>query len=243
MHITEVQTSNHRRMKMKRISAVLITVFAIMVFSTTAAFPFPVGFGAFGGIGRGYYSMADLNSHIGNVGQDLGIVIDNVSNGINITLQGRVWFFNRISVTGGYQRLWAETEAESAETPLTYKAPCNVYMIGAAGTPFFIPNTFDINIGVNYCFARTTFGTNLDFGRRLREFKGNDTGYEILAEVVTNFIRPVEVGFQLGYRGLKVGELEDKYGRSPDEYYDYMGSTFQLDYSGFFFYLTAGIRL
>ncbi len=228
---------------MKKISSVLIASLTLPIILTGSAFSLPIGFSAFGGLGTGYYAMSHLNSHIGNIGQDLGVPIEGISSGINITLQGRIWFINRIAITGGYERLWADTEAESAEITLSYKAPCNLYFIGAAGTIISLPEVLDFNVGVNYTFASATFGTNLDFGRRLREFKGSDNGYEIFAEVTTNFIRPVEVGFQMGYRGLKIDGLVDKYGDSPDDYYDYMDYQFKLDYSGVFFYITVGIRL
>ena len=220
----------------------LVAALVLALFPTTIC-AIRIGFSIFGGIGNGYYDMTDLNNHIGKVAQETHRNIDQISSGVNVRLEGKLLMLDRFGISIGYEHYWADTAAELADPPLTYKAPADVYLFGGSVKVLSLPTIFDVNAAVNYCHIKTTFGTNYLSDRRLREFKGSDNGYELTAEVVTNFIRPVEVGILLGYRVLKVGGLEDKFGNQPQYYYDNITGSFELDYSGAYFYLTAGIRL
>ena len=203
---------------------------------------FPIGISIKGGIGQGYYSMDALNSHLRVARQEVsGTALKDLTKGINIALHGRLWLFQRYGVHLGYQHFWGDTEAGTENYTITYKTPADVYSIGGVVTVLSFPVLADINVGVNYCHIRSVYGSNLLTGAFLKEYKGNDNGYQVYAEAVTNFIRPVEIGFQLGYRGLKIKELEDKFGDVAE--FPYSGSRVVLDYSGIFFFVTAGIRL
>jgi hypothetical protein len=216
-------------------------VIAAVIFTSLPLYAakIPLGFSISGGIGKGYYAMTALNAHISAFRADYPGSIDDLSSGINLTAQGRVWFYNVIAVTGGYAYLYGETSDETGT--VIYETPANVYTLGLVGTLYKIPDVVDLDIGVDYLWCSSVFGTNLFSGNRLTEFKGEDNGYQIYGEAITNFIRPVEIGFQFGYRMLKVENLIDRRGNPPETYIDWGVSKMTLDYSGLYFYLTVGI--
>jgi hypothetical protein len=220
-----------------------IGVLAMLSSVPQAARAFPLGFSAVGGIGAGYYSMAEMNRHIGLVAQDRKVGLDGIASGVNFRIEGRIWILIPVpfALTGGYEHFWGDTEATGSETTmLSYRAPSDVYTIGAIVVVLRIENVFDLCVGANECFASGVYGTNELVERRLSEFKGKDQGYEAYAEVHTNFLNPIEVGMQLGYRGLTIDTFKSK---SGDVGFFETNRKIEIDYSGAFFYLTTGIRL
>ncbi len=203
---------------------------------------FPIGVSMRAGIGVSYYSMGELDDHFNDVTRDYGVEIPDLTKGVNVMLQGRVWLYDFIAASGGFEHFWGESELETGSvSPITYKAPANVYTIGGALKAFSITDVLDVIVGVNGCFTKSTFGTNLLTSRRLSEYKANKWGMELFVEAASNFLNPVELSVQMGYRRLTVDGFEDKYG-NPANFPD---STIPiaLDYGGPFFYLTSGIRL
>ena len=166
--------------------------------------------------------------------------LDELSSGVNFRIEGRVWMFDLFAVTGGFEHFWGATESEGTASSLSYRAPSDVYTLGAIVAVLKIENAFNLCVGSNLCFAESVFGTNEVIARRLSEFKGEDQGYEIYAEAHTNFLNPIEVGFQLGYRGLAIETFTDKYGDTASFE---PGMKMEIDYSGAFFYFTTAIRL
>jgi len=224
----------------RRITKAFVAL-AILSLAAAPAGSFPIGFSAVGGIGAGYYDMEALNQHLGHVAQDLGVKsLGDLSGGVNFRIEGRVWMYDLFAVTGGFEHFWGATESEGTESSLSYRAPSDVYTLGAIVAVFRIENALNLCVGSNLCFAESVFGTNEVIERRLSEFRGDDRGFEIYAEAHTNFLKPIEVGFQLGYRGLALNSFTDKYGDTalfePD-------MKMELDYSGVFFYFTTAIRL
>jgi len=218
-----------------------LAAFAIVSLAAAPAGSFPIGFSAVGGIGAGYYDMAALNQHLGHVAQDLGVTsLDGLSGGVNFRIEGRLWMFDQFAATGGYEHFWGATESEGSASTLSYRAPSDVYTVGAIVSVLRIEKALNLCVGANLCFAESVFGTNEVVARRLSEFKGKDQGFELYAEAHTNFIDPIEVGFQLGYRGLALKTFKDKYG---DVASFESGSKMEIDYSGVFFYFTTAIRL
>jgi len=201
---------------------------------------FPLGFSAVGGIGAGYYSMGELNTHLRLIARDRSVRLSDIAGGVNFRIEGRVWILNQFGLTGGYEHFWGATDAEGSSSTLSYRAPSDVYTVGGIVVLLRIENVLNLCVGANGCFANTLYGTNELIERRLSEFKGKDQGYEAYAEVHSNFLNPIEVGFQLGYRGLTVESFKDKYGELG---YFESGPKIQIDYSGVFFYLTTAIRL
>lgn len=222
----------------------IITALAAIAVLSLAAAPagsFPIGFSAVGGIGAGYYDMAALNQHLGHVAQDLGVAsLDELSSGVNFRIEGRVWMFDLFAVTGGFEHFWGATGSEGTKSSLSYQAPADVYTLGAIVAVLKIENAINLCVGSNLCFAESVFGTNEVIARRLTEFKGEDQGYEIYAEAHTNFLDPIQVGFQLGYRGLAIKTFTNKYGDTASFE---PGMKMEIDYSGAFFYFTTAIRL
>jgi len=218
----------------------ILSISALGLVCASNALSFPIGFSANGALGYGYYSMGDLNSHLNFVRQDKHIKLDALGNGVNFKVEGRIWFYDRVALSGGFEHYWAESTSEGSSTTLSYKAPADVLNIGAVVMVVRLENTIDICVGVNRSSAETVFGTNEFTSRSLTEFKGKKAGYELYGEIHTNFINPVEVGLQIGYRGLEVDGLEDKFG--DDGSFD-DGSPITVDYSGAFFYLTTAIRI
>jgi hypothetical protein len=220
-----------------------MTVIALLVAAPwAAAYSFPFGISLRGGAGIGYYSMSELNAHLRIVNRAYDVRIPELGSGINVMLQGRLWLFDFAAASAGYEHFWGETEIDPEEgSQITYKAPADIYTIGGAVRVFEVEDVTDINLGLNVCYARTTFGTNLLNPRRLSEFKGDNWGFELFAEAATNFLNPVEVAFQMGYRGLTVGSFVDKFddpGFFPDS-----ATEIEVEYSGFFFYICAGMRI
>lgn len=225
---------------MKSLGTAAATILALAVGASPNAHAFPLGFSVTGGIGVGYYSMADLSSHLNTVRQENHIKLDELKSGVNFKADGRVWFFDRVAVSGGFQHLWGESVSEGSSSTLDYKTPADVYILGLVGTLLDLPNVVDLCVGVNRCSAKTVFGTNEVVSRRLAEFTGKNVGFEAYAEVHSNFINPVEVGLQMGYRSLKIQTLYDR--RNQVGFFE-SGDQMSIDYSGVFFYLTSSIRI
>ena len=214
---------------------------AVLSLIPAPAGSFPIGFSVVGGIGAGYYDMAALNRHLGLVAQSKGVKFDGLSGGVNFRVEGRIWMYDLFAVTGGYEHFWGETESQGSSSTLSYRTPSDVYTVGTIVALLRIENALNLCVGSNLCFAKSVFGTNEIIARRLSEFKGENKGFELYAEAHTNFLNPIEVGFQLGYRGLAVKTLKDKYG--DDAYFEPEHVKMEIDYSGVFFYFTTAIRL
>ncbi len=224
----------------RRITKAFVAL-AILSLAAAPAASFPIGFSAVGGIGAGYYDMEALNEHLGHVAQDLGVKsLGDLSGGVNFRIEGRVWMYDLFAVTAGFEHFWGATESAGTESSRSYRAPSDVYTFGAIVAVFRIENALNLCVGSNLCFAESVFGTNEIIERRLSEFKGSNRGFEIYAEAHTNFLKPIEIGFQLGYRGLALKTFTDKYG---DTAFFEPGMKMELDYSGVFFYFTTAIRL
>lgn len=224
---------------MKRTLVVILGSLTILTLPFRSAGAFPLGFSVFGGIGAGYYSMEELNRHLGLLAQSDSLGIDDMTSGVNARLEGRVWGWNTIALTGGYERFWGETDAVGTSATVQFRAPSDVYTIGAIGVLLRVEDVFNLCAGVNACFARSVYGTNEFVERRMSEFKGKNEGYEAYAEAHSNFLNPLVLSLQLGYRGLTINTFKDKYG---DVAYYEPGRRMEIDYSGVFFYLTAGLR-
>jgi hypothetical protein len=225
---------------MKRALSTLAGIVVLATVHAQLAHSFPIGLSANGSIGFGYYSMADLNSHLDIIRQEKHIKLDELGSGVNFKVEGRIWLFNQVAIVGGYEHYWAESVSEGSSTTLSYKVPADVYNIGLVVTVLRLENTIDLCLGVNRSSAEAVFGTNEIVGRRLAEFKGKNAGYAVYGEIHTNFINPIEVGLQVGYRGLKINDMKDKWG---DEAVFDDGAKITIDYSGAFFYLTTAIRI
>ena len=225
---------------MKRTFLAVLAALATLSLPPQPVGAFPLGFSAVGGLGAGYYSMEELNRHLGLVAQADGLHLDGITSGANFRIEGRAWAWNTIALTGGYERFWGETDAEGTSSSLSYRTPSDVYTIGVDGVLLRIENVFNLCVGANECFARSVYGTNELIERRFSEFKGKGQGYEAYAEIHTNFLNPIEVGLQLGYRGLTIETMNNKYG---DVGFFEPGRKIEIDYSGAFFYFTTAIRL
>jgi hypothetical protein len=221
-------------------TAVALICAAAIIGACDRVCSFPLGVTVGGGVGVGYYSMDELNEHIGIIGQENALTIKGITNGVNFRVEGRLWYEHIAALTGGYEHFWGETNAVEASSSLSYRTPADVYTLGAIVAVLRLENSFDLCIGMNRCWSKVVFGTNEITGRRLTEFKGEETGYEAYAEIHTNFINPIEVGLQLGYRGIKIETLNDKFGEPG--YFD-SDRRITIDYSGVFFYLTTAIRI
>lgn len=206
---------------------------------SSSPYAFPLGISAIGGVGVASYSMSELNEHIGLLGQESHLTIDELSNGINFRAEGRIWYRRVAALAGGYQHFWGETGAGETSS-LSYSTPADIYSLGAIFSIFEIAKAMDLCLGINHCWASAVLGTNEFSGRRLTEFKGQNRGFEAYAEIHTSFLSPLEVGVQLGYRGLKIDTLEDRFGRTA--YFDSV-TRMSLDYSGVFFFLFTSIRI
>jgi hypothetical protein len=225
---------------MRRIASAAALGLAALALAPGAGGTFPLGVSVTGGIGAGYYDMAELNRHIGLAAQDRHVAIETLTSAINFRVEGRLWLFSQVALTGGYEHLWGDTEAQGTDATLSYRAPSDVYTVGGIVAVLKIENVVDLCVGASRCFASSVYGTNEVVARRLTEYKGTDRGYEAYAEAHTNFLNPIEVGFQLGYRGLAVETFKDKTGEVS---FFEPGRKIQIDYSGAFFYLTTAIRL
>ena len=212
----------------------------ILLLAPAANATFPIGFEAKGGIGIGYYSMSEFNDNLVAVSQATGQSFDELSDGFNVMLEGRVWMIGRIAATAGYEHFWAEKlMAVSASDYITYEMPADIMSLGGTVHIYRVPKVIDCNAGAKGLFCKSVVGT--DQSGTWTEYKGNGYGWDLYGEVNTNFLNPVQVGFTLGYRHCRVEELEDKYGRTPE----FIGTDepIVMDYSGVYFYFTAGVAI
>jgi hypothetical protein len=223
----------------RRIVTAIVSL-AILSLVPGAARSIPVGFAAVGGLGVGYYDMEALNRHLGLVAQSKSVKLDGLTSGVNFRIEGRAWMYDVVAVTGGFEHFWGATGSEGSTSTLSYRAPADIYTVGAIVAILRIENALNLCVGSNLCFAKSVFGTNEVIARRFSEFKGDNEGFELYGEVHSNFIDPIEVGFQFGYRGLRIKEFTDKYG---DIASFEPGIKMEIDYSGVFFYFTTAIRL
>ncbi|MCK4538251.1 MAG: hypothetical protein KAV42_05585 [Candidatus Krumholzibacteria bacterium] len=227
---------------MRLFSMLLIIAILFMLPAQTIAAPFPIGFSAKAGIGSANYSMGELNDQMGILRQHYDGELVSVDGGFQVYVEGRVWFFNKFAAIIGYEHYWMDTDMGTGDFTLIYKAPADVLVLGGAVNIFKFPELVDINLGARGSFAKTTFETNeLTEESNLDEYKKNAYGWDIFAEVTTSFLRPLEVGFMLGYRHLKMDGFEDKHGHPA--IFSISDDDVVLDFSGTFFYFTAGVHL
>lgn len=227
---------------MIRYRMIALVAILLIIPCTASAISIPISLSAKGGIGSAYYSMDELNTQIAFMRQTLGTNFSPLENGFQVYLEGRIWVMGRFAGIVGWEHYWVEAAMDAGSYNLTYKAPTNVFLLGAAVTVFDFPKLVDINLGARGSYGQTIYGTNeFTESSLLEEFKNNDYGWDVFAEVNTNFLRPIEVGMMLGYRNLKIDELVNKY----DEVARHIESNRKvvLDFSGMYFYVTAGVRL
>lgn len=212
---------------------------AVLVPSATAA-ALPLGFEIKGGVGIGYYSMSEFNDNIQAVREQAGLEFDDPSSEINVMLDGRLWMFGRFAASVGYEHLWMDYNMPiGSSNYVTYKMPADIMSLGGVVHIYRVPNVIDINAGLKGDFADVVYGTDQD--GPYTEYKSNGYGWDLFAEINSNFMNPVQVGFTLGYRSLKVDGFEDKFGNTPT--YIGTGQPVVVDYSGMYFYFTAGVAI
>ncbi len=226
---------------MRKASAALLA--AVLLLSAPAALKaeLPLGIEAKAGVGVGYYSMSDFNDNLERLRQAAGTTFENLDNGFNVMVEGRVWFFKRIAGLAGYEHYWSEMTAPGGSTTLTYKSPADVLYLGGAVHLLRLPKLIDVNVGLKGSFADVVYGTDDTESGRYIEYKSNGYGWDLFAEVNTNFVKPVQVGFTLGYRNLDIDGFEDKFGDAPE--FTYSGEEVNIAYSGMYFYFTAGLAV
>ncbi len=225
---------------MKRLAVISVTaLMLILPLSDSGAFPLELSLR--GSVGLGYYSMEKLNRHINARRQKIGANLDQITNGINIAAEGRIWVLGRAALTMGYEHFYAEAQVDAETYSVAYRAPVGLYSLGVAVSALKLTSV-DINAGINRIFGLSDYQTNEYTGGLIQNFKAADNGLEIFTEITTNFLKPVEVGFQLGYRRLEFKPFVNKF---RDEIYFNQEENQKtvLDYSGTYFYLTTGIRI
>lgn len=213
---------------------------ALVATAATGASAFTMGCSVNGGVGASFYSMDDLNDHIRLIARERDLALEDLETGVTFRIEGRLWMNGWAGIAAGYQHFWGESEVETETATLAYHAPADVFHIGVIAAIARIPHAVDLCLGINRCWAATAYGTNEHNEFRLTEFKGRDRGYEAYAEAHTNFITPIEVGLQVGYRGLEIDFLDDKFGGRA--FFD-EDTPASIEYSGAFIYLTTAIRI
>lgn len=222
---------------MKRLAAIALTV-VILAPATVSAIS--LGFEVKGGVGLGYYSMGEFTDNIQAVREQQGLEFDDPSSEINVMLDGRIWMFGRFAASVGYEHLWMDYNMPiGSSNYVTYKMPADIMSLGGVVHIYRVPKVIDINAGLKGDFADVVYGTDQDGS--YTEYKSNGYGWDLFAEINSNFLNPVQVGFTLGYRNLKVDEFEDKFGDSPT--FIGTGEPVVVDYSGMYFYVTAGVAI
>jgi len=225
---------------LKRNIIVAVVSAAVVFFGTGNSNAFPLNFSVSGSIGMGYYNMNELNTMVQQIAQDNKIQIPKINKGINVGLHGRIWLFDIAAVTGEYEHFWAESTANLDPVPLTFKAPADVYSIGVLAKAYSSASAFDVCVGLSGNFVKSQYGSNIGSGRILREYKSDGKGITIYTEVHTNFLHPLEIGTQLGYRFMKIKDFKDKF---DNKLYFNPGSTATIDYGGFYFNIMSGFRI
>lgn len=229
------------RMKHSSRVAALLALASLLAAVPAFGARLPIGFEIKGGVGMGYYSMGDLNDHLESLRQSVNANFEETGSDFNVFAEGRIWLFKRVAGLAGYEHYWTQADLATTTEIISFKAPADVFYLGGALNIFSFPMLADINAGVRGTFAKAVYADNEENETRLVEYKANDYGWDIFAEVNTNFFKPLEVGFTLGYRSLKVSGFEDKFGDEP--VFSTTGKAVAIEYSGMFFYLTAGIAV
>jgi opacity protein-like surface antigen len=222
---------------MKRL---LIAVMSAAVLVPSAATASTIGFEVKGGVGIGYYSMSEFVDNIQLVRETFGLEFDDPASEFNVMLEGRIWMFGRFAATTGYEHLWADYNMPvGSGSYVSYAMPADILSLGGTVHIYRIPKVIDFNAGLEGLFGKVTLGT--DQPGRYTEYKSNGYGWDLYGEINSNFLNPVQVGFTLGYRHLKVEDFEDKFGDIAE--FMLSGDPFVLDYSGVYFYFTAGVAI
>ncbi|MBN2071224.1 MAG: hypothetical protein JW814_07175 [Candidatus Krumholzibacteriota bacterium] len=225
-------------------SILLVSIAVLFLSGTLSAgkLPFPVSISAKGGIGTASFSMSEINSQITYLRQVYNTNLSPIDNGFQVYLDGRIWVFDRIAFLVGYEHYWVDSSMDATTFTLMYKCPANVYMMGGAVNVVKFPKLLDINVGARGTYTKAIYGSNeVTESTRLLEYKQNNYGWDLFAEATTNFLNPVEVGLMFGYRNAKITEMENKF--KDIATHAETGEIVTLNYSGVFFYLTAGFRL
>jgi len=223
------------------IGAAVLTLAAATLAAGPAAADLPIGFEIKSGIGVGSYSMDDLNDNIALLRKSSNANFRDLTSGFNFFAEGRVWLFGRAAGLAGFEHYWAEVDLPTTAGTFKFKSPADVLCLGGALNVFSFPKFIDINVGARGTFAKVVYGTNEADKSFFVEYKANDYGWDVFVETNTNFIRPLQVGFTLGYRSLSIDGFRDKFDREP--VFGELDAPVTIDYSGVFFYFTAGIAL
>jgi hypothetical protein len=206
----------------------------------SAAEAFPLGFEVKGGIGIGYYSMDELKDNVQAVREQYGLEFDDPGSEFNVMLEGRIWMFDRFAAAMGYEHLWADYNMPTGSSDyISYSMPADNLLFGGTLHIYRVPTVIDINAGVMGIFSKVTFATDQD--GTATDYKSNDYGWALFGEINSNFLNPVQVGFTLGYRSLKVDGFVDKFGNEAVFIGD--GQPVVMNYSGMYFYFTAGVAI
>jgi hypothetical protein len=222
---------------MKRLAAIAL---AVVILAPATVSAISLGFEVKGGVGLGYYSMGEFTDNIQAVREQQGLEFDDPSSEINVMLDGRIWMFGRFAASVGYEHLWMDYNMPIGSSNfVTYTMPVDIMSLGGVVHIYRVPKVIDINAGLKGDFAKVIYGTDQDGS--YTEYKSNGYGWDLFAEINSNFLNPVQVGFTLGYRSLKVDEFEDKFGDSPT--FIGTGEPVVVDYSGMYFYVTAGVAI
>lgn len=201
----------------------------------------PVGLEIKSGIGIGQYAMEDLNYNIALHRLETRANYHELTSGFNFMAEGRVWLFGRVAALAGFEHYWAAVDLPRVEArTINFTAPVDVYYLGGALNVVSFADFIDINAGSRGTFARAVYGTN-ETTLRLAEYKANAYGWDIFTEANTNFLRPLQIGLTVGYRRLIVDGFQGRRDERPR--FDKSRVPVTLDYSGVFFYLTAGIAI
>ena len=227
---------------MKRILGPIVIVSILAAATGCRAGKVPVSFSARGGIGQAYVSMGELNDHFSLLRENWGTDLVSIDSGFQVYLEGRVWFYNRVAAVAGWEHYWIEASIDAGTYGLLFKAPTNTLILGAAVKVYEVPDLLDVNLAARGLFGSTVYGSNEFTGNSsLEEYKNNAYGWDFLVETTSTFLRPVEVGFMLGYRSLEISELKNKFDEIAE--HSISGDPVVLDFSGVYYYITAGFRL
>jgi hypothetical protein len=226
----------------KNILGTIVAVTILTAATAGHAGKVPVSFSARGGIGQAYVSMGALNDHFSLLRENLGTDLVSIDNGFQVCLEGRVWLYNRVAAVAGWEHYWIEASIDAGSYGLLFKAPTNTLLLGAAVKVYEVPDLLDVNLSARGLFGSTVYGSNEFTGNStLEEYKNNSYGWDFFVEATSTFIRPVEVGFMLGYRSLEISELRNKFDEIAE--HSISGDPVVLDFSGVYYYITAGFRL
>jgi hypothetical protein len=192
-----------------------------------------------GAFGFGTYAMSDINDDISNFNAVTGLNMDEINNGFSFGIQAGVNATPALSLSAGYERLFASSKVGDYSGEVEYNFPANA-IYGEAQYTFPSPSPF--HVGLSGAMGMVSAAGEVKvvvygYGSATGDISGS--GLFFAGKLVGDYYASPRliISPSFGYRFAKISEFEV----DGEPAYNSDGSRMSLDYSGFI--LRGGLKV